>query len=97
MTPLLVTLSTPTSYLILTFLPHAQREHGVEIRAADGQQGSVGDDSPVVGHQHHVAQLAVLPLLVEAVQQLVSLIAPAEHLATQNHSAMTSGALLVLC
>lgn len=71
-------------YLLLAFLPHAQSEHGVEVRAGDGQQGSVSRDPLVVCHQHHIAELAVLPLLIEALQHLHSLIHPAEHLPTQH-------------
>lgn len=67
-------------YLLLAFLPHAQSEHSMEVRAADGQQGSVSTQPLVVSNQHHITELAVLPLLVEALQDLCRLIHPAEHL-----------------
>lgn len=67
-------------YLLLAFLPHAQSEHSVEVWAGDGQQGPVSRDPLVVGHQHHITELAGLPLLVKTLQDLHRLILAAEHL-----------------
>lgn len=82
-------LQYPT-YLFLVFLLHTQGEHSMEVRAGDGQQGSVSRDALVIGNQNHIAELAVLPLLVKTLQQLCSLFHPAEHLQTQGHKVWRS-------
>lgn len=73
-------------YLVLALFPHARGEHRVEVWAGDGQQGSVSRDPLVVSHQHHVTELAAVPLLIETLQHLQSLIHPAEHLQTQRRN-----------
>lgn len=78
-------------YLLLAFLPHAQREHSMEVRTGDSQQGSVSRDPLVIGYQHHITELAVLPLLVEALQHRHSLIHTAENLPTQRNNTLTTG------
>lgn len=67
-------------YLLLTFLLHAQCEHSMEVWAGNSQQGSVSRDSLVVSHQDHVAEFPVLPLFIEALQDLHRLIHTVEHL-----------------
>lgn len=57
-------------YLLLALLPHAQGEHGMEVGAGEGQEGSVSRDLSLISDQHHVAEVAVLPLLIQAVQDL---------------------------
>lgn len=60
-------------YLLLALLPHAQGEHGMEVGTGEGQEGSVSRDPSLIGDQHHVTEVAVLPLLIKAVQDLRSL------------------------
>lgn len=74
------------AYLLLVLLLHAQSKHSIEIRAGDRQQGSVSGDALVFSHEDHIAELAVLPLLVEALQHFSGMIHPAENLQTQTTS-----------
>lgn len=67
-------------YLLLTFLLHAQCEHGMEVWTGDSQQGSVSRDSLVLSHQDHIAEPPVLPLFIEALQDLHRLIHTVENL-----------------
>lgn len=67
-------------YLLLTFLLHAQGEHSMEVWAGNSQQGSVSRDLLVVRHQDHVAEFPVLPLFIEALQDLHRLIHTVENL-----------------
>lgn len=67
-------------YLLLTLLLHAQGEHGMEVWTGDSQQGSVSRDSLVISHQNHIAEPPVLPLFIEALQDLHRLIHTVENL-----------------
>lgn len=67
-------------HLLLTFLLHAQREHSVEVWTGNSQQGSVSRDSLVISHQNHIAEFPVLPLFIEALQDLHRLIHTVENL-----------------
>lgn len=78
------------AYLLLVLLLHAQSKHSIEIRAGDRQQGSVSGDALVFSHEDHIAELAVLPLLVEALQQFSGMIHAAENLQTQHNITLTT-------
>lgn len=64
---------TRVLYLLLVLLPHAQGEHGMEVGTGEGQEGSVSGDPLLVSHQHHIAEVAVLPLFIKTMQDLRSL------------------------
>lgn len=65
-------------------LPHAQGEHGMEVWTGNGQQGSVSGDPLVISEQHHITELVLLPLLIEALQNLHSLVLRVKYLPTQK-------------
>lgn len=67
-------------YLLLTFLLHAQCEHGMEVWTGNSQQGSVSRDALIISHQNHITELLVLPLFIEALQNLHRLIHTAKNL-----------------
>lgn len=73
------------AYLLLVLLLHAQAEHGLEVWAADGQHRPVGPDPPAIRHQNHVTEPALLPLLVQTLQNLHGLVRRAEHLQRTAH------------
>lgn len=64
---------TSILYLLLALLPHAEGEHGMEVGTGEGQEGSVSRDLLLISDQHHVTEVAVLPLFIKAVQDLRSL------------------------
>lgn len=64
--------------------PHAQGEHSLEVWAGNGQQGSVSRDPLAICDQDHIAELVLLPLLIEALQHLHSLVIWVENLPIKN-------------
>lgn len=62
------------------FLLHAHCEHSMEVWTGNSQQGSVSRDSVVISHQDHIAEFPVLPLFIEALQDLHGLIHTVENL-----------------
>lgn len=57
-------------YLFLALLPHAEGEHGMEVGTGEGQERSVSGDLLLISDQHHITEVAVLPLFIKAMQDL---------------------------